>query len=235
MTARVKRVLLAGAVDGLLGGAAAILGRAGFDTVSVDDAESLEDFASGPPPDLVIVDEAFGPKGGAELCWSLRSSPAWRGTSLMLAVEAGEQNLQEAMAPGVNDLLVVPFPEDELLEKARKLTQVSARREVRTFVRVLGVAELRRPVSGTVLNVSRSGLLIEAAISHLVGRRVDMEFFLPDDPEPIRCQADVVRRAPARAGGPESFGVQFAALSEENAQRLAGFVRRRSGAFSLPT
>jgi len=235
MTASVKRILIAGAVDGLLGRAAAILARAGFDAVAIDDEEGFELFVSGPPPDLLIVEENFGTKGGVDFCWSLRSNLAWRGTSLMLAVAEGQQNLQEALPPGINDVLVGPFPEDELVEKARRLTAVSARSEVQSVVRILGAAGSPETVTGTVLNVSRSGLLIEADLSHLVGRRVDLEFFLPDDPAPIRCSADVVRRVPSQTEGLEAFGVQFVALSEENGRRLARFVRRRSGTFFLPS
>lgn len=208
-----------------------MLERAGYDVAAVDTLEAFEMFAAGrTPPDLVIVDEAFGPEGGVAVCQELRKNPYWRLVSLMLVVPAGEQHLEECLVSGINDFILAPFPADELVDKVRRLTVIPARRELNTLVRIQEGNEESKTLLGKMLNLSPNGLLVEIETLLAIGRPVNIEFFLPEDPGSIKCVGRVIRRAMELDLFHPAFGIRFEELSESDQARIDGFVARREHA-----
>lgn len=224
-----RRVVLAGVPNGALRGAHVLLERSGFETVAASDPESLDRAFDGAPPDLVIVEQAFGPEGGVAACRRIRDRAPHRTVSIMLAVPAGEQHLEECLVAGINDFILTPFPGDELLDKVRRLTAIAARRELNTLVRIAGAGPEGQTLLGKTLNVSPNGILVEIESLLAIGRILEIEFFLPDDPEVVRAMGRVVRRATELVLFHPAFGLRFTTLGERDAARLDGFVARRDG------
>lgn len=222
-----KRVLLAGPTGGALRGAAGILERAGFDVALVDAPEILETYEAGPPPELLIIDEAFGPEGGVSVCRTLRTNNFWRPVSLMLVVPAGEQHLEECLVAGINDFILAPFPADELVDKVRRLTVIPARRELNTLVRVREAKQDGGTLLGKTLNVSKGGLLVEVESLLALGRNVDLEFFLPEDPDVLRAKGRVIRRATELDLFHPAFGIRFLEMRDKDRDRIDRFVAER--------
>lgn len=227
-----RRIIVAGTPGGILRGMSVVLERSGYDVATVDSPEILESFAAGKPPDLVVVDETFGPDGGVAVCRQLRDNPFWKSVSLMLVVPAGEQHLEECLVAGINDFLLAPYPEEELQEKVRRLTVIPARREVNTLVRIREARPDGRSLLGKTLNVSKGGLLIEIESVLAIGRPVEVEFFLPDQAEPVRAAGRVIRRASELDLFHPAYGIRFQQISEADQGRIAAFVtaREASGA-----
>jgi c-di-GMP-binding flagellar brake protein YcgR len=67
-----------------------------------------------------------------------------------------------------------------------------------------------KPFVARIVNVSTSGLLLEANVPLATGRRVRVKFFVPDSIAQISARATVVRRADA--AGTTRWGVRFTAL-----------------------
>ncbi len=222
-------MLLAGPTGGALRGASGVLERAGYDVFLVDTPEVLETFEAGKPPDLLIVDEVFGPDGGVSVCRTLRDNAFWRPVSLMLVVPAGEQHLEECLVAGINDFILAPFPADELLDKVRRLTIIPARRELNTLARVREAREDGTTLLGKTLNVSRGGVLVEIESLLALGRNVDLEFFLPDDPAIVRASGRVIRRATELDLFHPAFGIRFLEMKEKDRERIERFVSAREG------
>lgn len=224
-----RRVVLAGVPNGSLRGAHVLLERSGFETVATSDLEALDRAFDGAPPDLVIVEQAFGPEGGVATCRRIRDRAPHRTVSIMLAVPAGEQHLEECLVAGINDFILTPFPGDELLDKVRRLTAIAARRELNTLVRIAGAGPEGQTLLGKTLNVSPNGILVEIESLLAIGRILEIEFFLPDDPEVVRALGRVVRRATELVLFHPAFGLRFTTIGERDAARLDGFVARRDG------
>jgi CheY-like chemotaxis protein len=223
---REKRVALAGPHDGSLRGAAAVLKRAGYLVAQAEDPDGLLGLEAGIAPDLVILDAAFPPDGAVLTARRLRARAYWRFVSMMLAVPAGTPRLERVLDAGINDVLLCPFPDDELLAKARRLTVIPARRDLNTVARVRDPRE--GPVlGGKTLNVSSNGILVETEFPLVVGRTVEIEFLLPGDPEAVRVTARVVRRTSELDLLHPAFGVRFVDMPESDQQRIETFVRTR--------
>jgi len=223
-----KKVLLAGPPAGLLRGAASALSLAGYVVRVAEGVEELEALAPEKLPDLVIFDSAFPPDGGVGACRRLREKAHWRAVSMMLVVPAGRPHVEEALVPGINDFLLAPFPADELLDKVSRLTLIPARRELNTIARVTGEGSLRL---GKMLNVSSNGVLVEMETPIPIGRPVTFEFFLPEDPTPLKAAGRVVRRTNDLDHFHPAFGIRFTEISEADQLRIDGFVavRERAG------
>jgi DNA-binding response OmpR family regulator len=226
-----RRVVLAGLSEASNARAREVLSASGFEVGCLWEPEPLLAMArEARAPDLVIVDETFGPDGGVALCRSLREDEAWRAVSLMLVLPAGEQRLDECLVSGINDFILEPFPDDELLEKATRLSEVPARRDLNTLARVRNVRSHEATLLGKTLNVSMNGLLVEIETSLPVGRLVEVEFFLPDDAQPLKVSGRVVRRAQELDLYHPAFGIRFVEMSDADHQRIESFMARREGA-----
>ena len=225
-----KKVALAGAPAGLLRGAAGMLETAGYSVVAAERLEDLLRIPAEKVPDLAIVDAGFSPDGGVAACRRLREEKHWRTVSMMLVVPAGEPHLEEALVPGVNDFLLAPFPPDELLDKVKRLTLIPARRELNTLARVREGRADGAVLLGKLLNVSGNGMLVEIENAIAIGRVVDIEFFLPDDPGPLNAKGRVMRRTTELDHFHPAFGVRFTEISEKDQVRIDAFVTERERA-----
>ncbi len=225
-----KKVALAGPPAGLLRGAAGALETAGYSVVAVGRLDDLLGIPAEKVPDLVILDSGFPPDGGVAACRKLREQPWWRTVSMMLVVAAGEPHLEEALVPGVNDFLLAPFPPAELLDKTQRLTLIPARRELNTLARVREVRPDGALLLGKTLNVSGNGLLLEIEGAIAIGRVVEIEFFLPEDPQPLNAKGRIMRRTAELDHFHPAFGIRFTEIAERDQMRVDAFVAERERA-----
>lgn len=230
LSTREKRVALAGPSGGPLRGAAGVLKAAGYQVAVAEDLATLEALESGVAPDLIIFDFAFPPEGGVAATRYLRAKPYWKFVSMMLATPAGEPHLEEAHVPGVNDFILAPFPADELLDKVRRLTVIPARRELNTVAKVREGRADGGTLFGKTLNVSANGILIEIESLITIGRNVDVEFFLPDDPQALHARGRVIRRTTELDLFHPAFGIRFLEMPEKDQARIETYVAERERA-----
>jgi CheY-like chemotaxis protein len=232
LSEREKRVAIGGPPDGPLRGVASILKRGGYLVANVEDLEALLALEAGIPPDLVILDVAIPPDGAVALAQRLRARSFWRFVSMMLVVPAGHAQMGDLLAAAINDVILAPFPPEELLDKARRLTVIPARRELNTPARVRDPKAGGPVLAGKTLNVSSNGILMEAESPLVIGRTVEVEFFLPGDSEPVRATGRVVRRTMELDLLHPAFGIRFVEMPETDQARIGAFVaaRERSGA-----
>jgi uncharacterized protein (TIGR02266 family) len=73
-------------------------------------------------------------------------------------------------------------------------------------------------------DLSEGGVYFDRAIPQPVGASVELEFRLPGDEAPIRCQGQVVNVPDAKDFG---MGVNFVFLKESDRARIEAFVRQR--------
>jgi CheY-like chemotaxis protein len=173
-------------------------------------------------PNVVVVDRDL--PWAARLVSALREEPSTRGLSIVVVArgdfDPGEVELLEA---GANAILRLPVDEggDGRLQR---LVDVPARKDARFSVsfRVDAyTAGAPGPEPALALNLSRSGLLMEASSSLDVGDRLELQFVPGEEPPPVRVRGRVVRLA-----SPSRYGIEFTDLEADVSDRLLRFLDR---------
>lgn len=96
-----------------------IVSRLGFDTVEAEHGQAaLDAIATGPVPQLALIDWNMPVMDGLTLVKTLRTDPVTRGITLMMVTTESEQSqIVRALAAGAHEYLIKPFTEDALVDK----------------------------------------------------------------------------------------------------------------------
>jgi len=162
-----------------------------------------------------------------ELCRDVRSSAEIRSTSLLFVADSGRQkDVDLCMAAGCNDVIYRPLHALELDAKIGRLIEIPVRRDFRTLTRMKVEFEPEKGavVLGHSLNLSASGMLLEAEIVLPPEARVLLHFHLHVDNQPLEIHSRIVRAE--FSGGSPRYGVTFTDLAESERERIAAFVSR---------
>jgi len=170
-------------------------------------------------PSIVVVDRDL-PWAG-RLVTALREDPSTRGLSIVVIArgdfDPGEVELLES---GANAILRLPleFESDERLER---LVNVPVRKEARFSVsfRVDTYSSDAGPEPALALNLSQSGMLMEATGDLRVGEPIQMQFPLGEEPPPVQTQGRVVRVA-----APSQYGIEFTDVDADVSTRIRHFI-----------
>ena len=170
-------------------------------------------------PSIVVVDRDL-PWAG-RLVTALREDPSTRGLSIVVVArgdfDPGEVELLES---GANAILRLPleFDSDERLER---LVNVPVRKEARFSVsfRVDTYFSDAGPEPALALNLSQSGMLMEATGDLSVGAPLEMQFPLGEEPPPVHTHGRVVRVA-----APSQYGIEFTDVDADVSTRIRHFL-----------
>ena len=146
-----------------------------------------------------------------------------RRVAIVLLLDAESEEFPESFLAGINDVIYPSTPSEVMIETFRRQIDVPRRRHASTLARVRVPGKAEPAHLGSAVNVSRTGLLIEVQQEYGVGDRIDVEFFVGDDPEPISSSAVVRRSAFDGERLRRNYGISFTRMSERDTERLARF------------
>jgi len=203
-----------------------VLWREGLDRLTAASYEQARMMAVAARPELVLVDRDL-PRAAA-LVSALRQDEGTRRASIAVVARGDFEAVEvELLGAGADAVVRLP-PGRGWDERLMRLVTIPVRRQARLPVsfRVQALLQGSGTLRATALNLSRSGLLLEARLGALaVGEEVDLEVDLPGHAEPLPAQGRVVREA-----GPGQFGVQFLRLEDHARQRIDSFVEGAAAA-----
>lgn len=172
-------------------------------------------------PDLIVIDRDL-PRAG-RLIEDLRQDDSTRNVSIVVAArgEMADSELQ-LLEAGVNAVMRLPAGE-EWDEQLSRLMRVPPRRAARVPLRIQFEGKTARieTVWGSVLNLSATGMLVEATGALEVGGDLDFRFQLPGSSEFIRGAGQIVREAKQ-----DCYGVRFYGLEGDGGERVKAFVAK---------
>jgi CheY-like chemotaxis protein len=164
--------------------------------------------------DLIIMDLQMPGMGGEQTTRTIRADRALRDVSILLFSDGSRPGLRErCLAAGANDFVPKPFKNAELTARVGSLVNVAVRKQTALLahVDVEDEGPAVEPFVARIVNLSTSGLLLEADVPLAEGRRVCVKFFVPGATAQISATATVARRADA--GSAVRWGVRFTALN----------------------
>ena len=180
-------------------------------------------------PRLILFPGDLGDMDAAAFCRSIRGAWATRETSLLLVVSReSDLVVRAAMEAGANDCLLFPLNRLDLDRKLGIYLNIEPRRDARFLVQAkVESARDRGFFLGTSINLSVTGMLLEALTTFQIGDEVRIRFFLPGVPREIAAQACVVR-ADAHPGV-RRYGLRFDAIEAEDADLIRLFSKPADG------
>jgi CheY-like chemotaxis protein len=174
--------------------------------------------------DGFFIDGELPQGGGLELVRQIRKSASNKNAPIVFITDARSTiRLGDAFQAGVTFFLSRPLDQKKVT-RLLNATRGSMLAERRSYHRVAVATPVRWQAgkkSGQVqsVNISRSGILIEAGDALAVGDVAELRFTLPGQATPIQAQAEVVRvDEQGRAG------MRFTRLDASGLEQLQSFI-----------
>jgi DNA-binding response OmpR family regulator len=100
-----------------------LLKREGWETVVAADGQAaLDALASGPAPDLVVLDVMLPKLNGFEVCRRIRADPRWRTLRVLILTAKGrDTEIAKGVGLGADAYVTKPFSTRDLVESIRQL------------------------------------------------------------------------------------------------------------------
>ncbi len=177
-------------------------------------------------PSVVIADMHLPDLDGVALCRRFKLEPALGLPRVVLVARSGSAaDHAAAVRAGADEVLFKPLERELLIATVRRLTDHDAPRG-------LPRARIERPIeirarglqlTGTLRNVSRGGLYIDAPLRLRRAEEISVEFRLDDEAPSVAPTAQVVWIQP-NDGGPDGVGLRFLEIDPGTIHRLEHFV-----------
>jgi len=222
-----KKVLI---VDDTPGGAAPIreiLMRAFWTALEATSGRQALDIHRRERVDLIIMNVQMRGLDGEQVTRAIREDAGLRDVSILMFSDARTPGLRErCLTFGDNDFIPKPFTSEQLMARIWSLLNVAARKRTTllSHVEVIDSGPPVEPFVARILNLSTSGLLLEATAPLTEGRTVNLTFFVPGAATvQAKVTATVVRRT--AFAGVVSWGLRFAPLDPDVRRMITDYTR----------
>lgn len=171
-------------------------------------------------PTLVLVERDL--PWATDIVKAMRRDAATRRCPLAILARGDfEPRELELLEAGANAVFRLP-PGEDWDKRLARLLQVTVRRDARVAIHLqleATLGEARQPFTATTLNLSETGMLIEAGVKLDPGQELDFALQLPGVAGLISGRARV-----ARFDGRYAYGLEFTDLAGEFLDRLREFL-----------
>ena len=203
--------------------------RYGRVVTAANGAEALEAVRR-EQPDVVVLDFHLPDIDSETLCRRIRALWPAGSTSAIVAISNGDSRDHErAIRAGAADVLSKPLSRVALVETVNRLVRFP---EMRGLARIHHAATVRVVMEreerwGTMRNLSRGGMYLEASWFAPPDSEMALEFRLPEVGEVLSPTAKEIWSRRRRNGITAGMGVRFLALDAASARTLDSFVYER--------
>lgn len=181
-------------------------------------------------PDVIVLDFHLPDMDSETLCREILALGSPERPGMVVAICNGDSaDHERAIRAGATDVLTKPLSRVSLVETVNRLIRFP---EVRGMARVDHAATVRVLMEegerwGTMRNLSRGGMYLEASWSAPPESEMQLEFRLPEVGKPLSPTAKVIWSRTRLDGVVAGMGVRFLALDAASARTLDSFVYER--------
>jgi two-component system, cell cycle response regulator DivK len=175
--------------------------------------------------DLIVMPLTMTGTDGETVTRTIRASAAMRHVSiLMFSDDARDATRDRCLAAGANEFVSRPFHSVDVMTRVARLLDIADRKKTQLLahVDVHGGSPAIDQFVARIVNLSATGLLLEADAALEIGRQLSLSFFVPGTRTRARAGAVVVRRVDG--SNAVRWGVRFTTLDEVARQALKHYV-----------
>jgi DNA-binding NarL/FixJ family response regulator len=207
-----------------------LLNRSSFSVEHMPRGESALELCRQATFDLILLGHPLPDMPLETFLRALRKEGALSARSqlLVLTDDVRLAELPESLQRGPDLALSVEQPQRLLEEVAARLLKVSPRMSVRLFLKLeVNFGDEKTLVIWQTENISETGMLVHTDRPYPIGTTVSFEFTPPNQPAPIRGEAEVVRDAAAGADVQSAHAVAllFTGLEGDGFKRLQAYIQ----------
>jgi len=222
-----KKIVLVETADSDLGHEKDMLARSDLKLFIASSGIAALELHKTEKADLIIIGLDMPDIKGEAFCERLRRDDQLKKVSVMILCGNMKSEIERASLCGANAFVTTPIQAIEFFSKVSRLINVQSRGSYRVLVKVsvLGNSDAESFFCSSI-NISITGMLIEAAKPLSKGDLILCSFFLPGRNN-ITTEAEVVRIV-NRDSGPTQYGIRFAGMDNKCRSALEEFVNHRT-------
>jgi uncharacterized protein (TIGR02266 family) len=183
-------------------------------------------------PHVVVADMAMPRMGGEALCKTVKADPQLRDIPIVLVMPGNSaEDRSRAVLAGADDVISKPLDRISFIQVVNRFLRSPhfrglARIPLDTTVRM----QLdQTDALGSVRNLSRGGMFVEADYTAPPDTRMDLQFRLPGVRRPIASTAKVVWRRDGSSEHAGGMGVQFLTLDRPCMRSIEDYIYENHG------
>lgn len=224
-----KKVLITDEVTAIIAREKSFLDREGIELFMVATNDDVLPAHRAEKTDLIITTLHTAGIQCEELCSAIRSDELLRKVSIIVLCQNNSGDIRRSAMCQANAVLMMPVDPALVLEKMRRLLEISWRESYRVLVSVIVEGSSKdTPFFGRSGNISATGMLIEAEKVLEKGEQLKCSFFLPGSAQ-IKTNGEIVRTIKqAKESKTYQYGLRFAELSSEARTAIEQFVEKKS-------
>jgi uncharacterized protein (TIGR02266 family) len=190
-------------------------------------AVEAKELAAVARPDLIVLDFEMPEMSGADLCQWLKADPQTMDIPVLIfSTREDEETLRQCEQAGAVRFIHKAKGREVLLENIADVLGVPRRRDVRVPCRfTVGITEGSDILSGTLRDISVSGVFLTTGKCVAVGTAIYLRFNLPGIQHEIQMLGEVVRVENATGSRP-GCGIQFLETDPRSREGLQDFLER---------
>ena len=180
-------------------------------------------------PNLILLDLLMPGMNGEEVCRRIKSDPNLKSTVIiMVSTQSDEETIARCKQAGCDDYVTKPIHQPDLLRKAADHLKIPYRVHFRILVRLEVEGKYHQGFFiGTSSDISLSGMLVETDRRIERGEKVNLQFVIPGDPEPMTIGGVVARVDEISFRDRLGIGIHFENLNHEQQQVITTFIESR--------
>ena len=183
-----------------------VLSKEGFNVNFCSSLIECEDLLIQTKAKLCILDNKLNEGDGFSAVRIFREKPKTRNISYVIKINPEDVTQEEMIAQGINDFILEPLKEDDLIKITKKLINIPKRI---VFQALIQIKRKNSVLIGKTLNISQTGVLVQVAKPLEVGEIVDISFFIPKSRVRLQTKAIIKRRASERIYQMYSYGLEY--------------------------
>jgi CheY-like chemotaxis protein len=200
-----------------------ILGRAEFHILQAKDNDDALVLHKERKVDLIITKLELDGMSAEDFCDSVRKEPELKMVAIVLICDNTPQNIVRCKTIKANGLITQPFTDTDFDTRINTYLDVPKRQAYRVFTSLkFDDAKNSLPHHCKMVNISSTGILVEAHDEFSMGDKLNFSFFLPSSAR-ISAGGEIVRITPSMSGIYQ-YGIKFAALDSTMQTELDQFV-----------
>lgn len=224
-----KKILLVDDVRLFLNLEETFFRRAGCQIFTAQNGTEALQIAKEQKPNLILLDLLMPGLNGEEVCRRLKSDPSLKSTVIiMVSTQSDDETVTRCKAAGCDDYVTKPIHQPDLLRKAADHLKIPYRVHFRILVRLEVEGKYEQGFFiGTSSDISLSGMLVETDRRVELGEKVNIQFVVPGQQEPMTINGTVTRVDEISFRDRFGIGIHYEELNHEQKQIITTFIESR--------